>query len=240
MSTPQSVPELADGEITSVVGNYMGALHGICQSPRPQSWDFCYEHFSDLDRVLSDRQASCMYLGYYLASWGMLRGSTYLFRSTNARHYLKVIDVMCDYDAELRGVTPERFGERDIQELLVSAYRDIGNALLPDGGARITLVTKILMGIWGVFPSIDTYFLRTFRRLEKDAGRRGGFWRFSAKTVDFVGDFYDVHKQEIDRLASAYQTVDFETGESSGRNLPAAKIIDIYGFNAAFNGNSTR
>lgn len=238
MATSQTVPRLADGEITSVVSDYMGTPAGVCQSERPQSWDFCYEHFSDVDRVLSDRQASCMHLGYYLASWGMLRGSTYLFRSTNARHYLKVIDVMCDYDADLRGITPEHYGERETQKLLVSAYQDLGEALLPNGGTRRTLVTKILMGIWGVFPSVDTYFTRTFRKIEQAAGRRGGFWRFSEKTVEFVGEFYGVHKQEIDRLANAYQTVDFETGESTGRNLPAAKIIDIYGFNAAFTGRT--
>lgn len=236
MKTLRSYTELTDGEITSVVGKYMGAPSGICRSLRPQSWDFCYEHFSDLERVLADRQASCMQLGYYLASWGMLRGSTYLFKSTNARHYLKVIDVVCEYDSQMRDVTPERFGERDTQEFLVSAYHDLGDALLPDGGSRKTLVTKALMGIWGVFPSLDTYFLGTFQEFAKAAGRRGVFSRFNAKTVDFVGEFYMTHQQEIDRLAEAYQTVDFVTGQSSGRNLPAAKIVDIYGFNAAFSG----
>lgn len=128
---------LRPGELSLVVEKYMGGPSGIALHPRSQSWDFCYEHFLDLERVVSDRQASCMQLGYYLASWGMLRGGGYLFRKTNARHYLNTLRVIENYDAEVRAITPSQFGEQHIQDLLLDVYEDL-KAALSTGGRPIT------------------------------------------------------------------------------------------------------
>lgn len=175
-----------------------------------------------------------MQLGYYLASWGMLRGSSYLFKETNARHYLQALDVIERYTPELSGITPAQFGERQVQDLLVSVYRELGAALLPVGRRRITLVTKTMMGVWGVFPSLDTYFMKTFGALATASGKRNLINKFGSDTVELIGEFYDTHQGEIDRLAASYQTVDFVSGLASGRNIPVAKVIDIYGFGASY------
>lgn len=222
------------GRISSVVERFMGGLGGAASHARILSWDFCFEHFADLERVRSDRQASCMQLGYYLASWGMLRGSSYLFKNTNARHYLQALDVIERYTSEMRGLTPADFGTRRSQELLVSVYQELGDALLPEGGRRITLVTKTMMGVWGVFPSLDSYFMQTFRAIAKERNKGNLFSKFGVNTVELIGEFYETHQKEIDRLAAAYQTVEFASGLPSGRSIPAAKVIDIYGFGAAY------
>jgi len=225
---------LLEGDISSVVETYMGGPGGVSTYPRPQSWDFCFEYFSDPVRVERDKQTSCMQLGYYLASWGMLRGGSYLFKHTNARHYLSALDVIKEYEHEIRGVTPASFGERDTQKLLISLYNDLGNALLPEGGQRITLVTKTMMGVWGVFPSADTYFLRTFKAFATSMQKRVVFSRLSVGLIELIGEFYDVYRKEIEQLATSYQTIDFISHRSTGRSLPAAKIIDIYGFGASY------
>lgn len=231
---PESLSRPLPG-ITEAVRHFMGTTEGVSNRPRALSWDFCLEHFSDPERVKSDRQASCMQLGYYLASWGMLRGSSYLFKSTNARHYLPVLDVIEEYTPSMAGLTPDRFSEEPVQDLLLDAYRDLGDALLPEGGRRITLVTKVMMGVWGVFPSLDTYFLKTFRGLASDYGWSEFFSRFDRSTIARVGDFYIQNRDEIDALSARYQTMDFDSGQASGRTIPPAKIIDIYGFSANFN-----
>lgn len=225
---------LAEGRISSVVESFMGGAGGVGGHARVLSWDFCFAHFADLERVRRDRQASCMQLGYYLASWGMLRGSSYLFKSTNARHYLHALEVIERYTPDMGGLTPAHFGEQRSQELLVSVFQELAAALLPEGGRQITLVTKTMMGVWGVFPSLDSYFMRTFDAIAKGQGKGKVFSRFGVNTVDLIGDFYDTHQKEIDRLATAYQTADFASGLPSGRSLPAAKVIDIYGFGAAY------
>lgn len=234
MVEPQTSMGIGPGAISGVVEQYMGGPTGVCLYNRPRSWDFCYNHFLDLEQVTADRQASSMQLGYYLASWGMLRGSGYLFKKTNARHYLDVLRLVEEYDKDVRGITPERFGEVKVQELLVSLYNDLAARLLPEGGRRITLVTKTMMGIWGVFPSLDQYFVNTFKDLAKSSGHPRVFSRFTANTIDYIGEFYTAHREELDDLAAGYRTVDFYTGEASNHQYPVAKVIDIYGFTAAF------
>lgn len=119
-------PDSESGRISSVVENFMNGPAGVGSHVRVLSWDFCFEYSSDLERVRKDRQSSCMQLGYYLASWGMLRGSSYLFKSTNARHYLQALDVIETYTPEMAGLTPTHFGTQRSQQLLVSVYQDLG------------------------------------------------------------------------------------------------------------------
>lgn len=61
---------------------------------RERSWDLCYSHFQDHPEPTQVMETSCLHLGYYLASWGMLRGSSFLFHETNALHYQAVIGVI--------------------------------------------------------------------------------------------------------------------------------------------------
>ena len=64
-------------------GNLKAFLGGRAPGARYASFDYCFNHFqeareagesgrlADSDRVLM----SCLQLGFYLASWGMMRGS---------------------------------------------------------------------------------------------------------------------------------------------------------------------
>ncbi|OOR92777.1 hypothetical protein B0181_01185 [Moraxella caviae] len=42
------------------------------------SFDFCYHYFYNINTSTQDREKSCYVLWSYLASWGMLRGSSFL------------------------------------------------------------------------------------------------------------------------------------------------------------------
>ena len=64
-------------------------------------------------------------------------------------------------------------------------------------------------------------------------GKGQVFSKFGVNMVELIGEFHETHQIEIDRLATAYQTVDCASGLPSGRSIPAAKVIDIYGFDAA-------
>jgi hypothetical protein len=71
---------------------------------RERSWDFCFNYFQAHAEPSRDLELSCLQLGYYLASWGMLRGSSYLFRETNSSHYVAAINIIEDANPVLRGV----------------------------------------------------------------------------------------------------------------------------------------
>lgn len=64
------------GHITAVVQDFLDVSEG--EKPdinsRSRSWDYCYNYFQDHPEPTQDLERSCLQLGYYLASWGMLRG----------------------------------------------------------------------------------------------------------------------------------------------------------------------
>lgn len=222
------------GGIAHVVQRFMGAEDGLFTTDRARSWDFCYEYFRNSDHVAANQQTSCLQLGYYLASWGMLRGSTYLFKNTNARHYIRALEIIADNNDQMRAISPANYGETDTQKFLVDTYRRLGDALLPEGGRRITLVTKTMMGVWGVVPSFDKFFMTTFCKLAETPQERSALQKFNEGTLDLLGRFYAAHKHEVDEVASTYTTLDFASGQSTGNNIPTAKVLDIFGFSDAY------
>src|SRR4051812_12697232 len=50
------------------------------QFHRYRSWEHCYRHFRRIGRIRTDADvdAAALQLGFYLASWGMYRGSSFL------------------------------------------------------------------------------------------------------------------------------------------------------------------
>lgn len=106
------------GEITSAVESFLrwngeqpSQRHG-----RERSWDFCFNHFQLHDEPSQEMELSCLQLGYYLASWGMLRGSSYLFRETNARHYRPTIAIIERYNPQMRKIDAQQYLEPAVQE----------------------------------------------------------------------------------------------------------------------------
>jgi hypothetical protein len=87
---------------------------------------------------------------------------------------------------------------------------------LPEG-ATDTLVTKIMLGVFGNVPAFDTYFKKGF-----------GVWTFGRKALQRVGEFYRNHVDVIERNRAL--TIDFETGKQTDRRYTRAKVIDMIFF----------
>jgi hypothetical protein len=182
-------------------------------------------------------EVSCLQLGYYLASWGMLRGSSYLFRETNARHYQEAIEVIERHNAAMRELDDKPLFDPHSQHLIVAVYDDLRRAILPRGGASLILVTKIMMGTWGAVPSFDKYFVKGFRSLSE--GEKGSAFReVGSGSLSLLGDFYGQNKPEIDNLTRNHRTLDFATGKLTDRPIPRAKVIDMFGFSLGYAANS--
>lgn len=226
------------GEITNAVESFLRST--TRQTPdeygRERSWDFCFNYFQSNPEPTRNIELSCLQLGYYLASWGMLRGSSYLFRQTNARHYRGTIDVIERYNFQMREIDADLFGEPDAQEVIFAAYAALREALLPQGGSHRTLVSKVMMGTWGVLPSFDTYFVNGFQSLAETERETAAFNGVGRRSLTLLGEFYAQNRTEIDSLAQRFTTLDFTTGEVTDRPLSRAKIIDMYGYHQGLNG----
>jgi hypothetical protein len=62
-------------------------------SRRYLSFDYAYNYFYKFNetKFKDDLEKSCLQLGFYLASWGMYRGSTFLLKS-NMKHFQEIIN----------------------------------------------------------------------------------------------------------------------------------------------------
>lgn len=227
--------DIEQGQIEAVVRSFLRPDSTAHPSRRRErSWDLCYDHFQNHPNPADDMELSCLHLGYYLASWGMLRGSTFLFKNTNALHYRDVINVVQKHNDAMRGWDVPDYLEEGRYEQYEAAWADLKQALLPDGGIALTLISKVMMGVWGCIPSFDTYFLETFRnrlsttRAEKRAWRKGNF-----DALRMLSEVWLAHENEIERVRASYQVFSFATGQPSSRHLTRAKVLDIYGFQSA-------
>ena len=201
---------------------------------RGRSWDFCFNYFQDHPEPTRDLELSCLQLGYYLASWGMLRGSSYLARETNVSHYVQAVEMIEAANPGLRGIDADHYHESDVRALLLKTYSDLRQVLLPRGGRAVTLVSKVMLGVWGVLPSFDIYLIKGFRRLADTPAERSAFNQPSHRSLTLLGEFYLTHAAEIDRLTRRFTTVDFSTRHPTERHLTQAKVIDMFGFQSGY------
>lgn len=187
---------------------------------RYASFDYCYDHFQlhqERGRlsglvVGSNMQLSCLHLGFYLASWGMLRNSVLLQRSV--KHYVPIVEVVASSSSEIWSVDANCYSETNWAVVWETAQR-IRQAL-PDGVSD-SLVTKIMLGVFGCVPAFDTYFKKGF-----------GASTFGRTAFMGVAEFYRKHADVIDRHRVA--TLDFDTGMDTARRYTRAKVIDMIFF----------
>ena len=68
------------------------------ENNRYQSWKHCYEAFGDITK---DNDYLALHLGFYLASWGMYRGSTGLLQKDYKIH-IGAVKIVKEYHKDLR------------------------------------------------------------------------------------------------------------------------------------------
>jgi len=192
---------------------------------RYASFDYCYNYFRNTDDLTYDIEKSCLSLGFYLASWGMFRGSSFLLQKS-LKHFEPTIRYISTLDKSVWKIDVDNYNEKNIQ-IIITIYREIKRMLIIENNADITLTTKVLLGIFGFIPAFDNYFTDTFRRI---ADGQCGFRKVNTKSLNFIRDFYTANTHAIDSLSRQTFTTDFVTGKKTEINYTKAKIIDMYGF----------
>lgn len=194
---------------------------------RCTSFDYCYNYFRSTSDLNKDIEKSCLVLGFYLASWGMFRGSSFLLQHS-VKHLQRTIEYINTLDKSVWTIDVDNYTEENIKTI-ISIYKEIKERLILNGNTDLTLITKVLLGVFGFIPAFDTYFCDTFRAISE---RQCGFRKVNKISMGFIHNFYQENKQSIDILSTKTFTTDFLTGEKTNINYPKAKIIDMYGFNA--------
>ena len=192
---------------------------------RYTSFDYCYNHFLKADNLTKDIEKSCLTLGFYLASWGMFRGSSFLLQKS-VKHFEPTIYYISTLDSSIWKIDVDNYTDQNIQTI-ITIYKEIKDRLIINGNADLTLITKILLGVFGFVPAFDNYFSNAFREI---ANGQCGFRKVNTKSLTCIKKFYEANKRSIDDLSKQTFTTDFATGQKTGINYPKAKIIDMYGF----------
>ncbi|MCO5723223.1 hypothetical protein [Robiginitalea marina] len=192
---------------------------------RYTSFDYCYNYFKNTNNPNNDIEKSCLTLGFYLASWGMLRGSSFLLQKS-AKYFESTIHFIASLDKSVWEIDVDCYSRSNIL-IIQEVYQEIKSRIIMNDNADLTLITKILLGVFGFIPAFDNYFCEFFRTISDG---KCGFRRVNEKSLLLIQKFYESNQATIDRLSSQTYTTDFITGQKTSIKYPKAKIIDMYGF----------
>jgi hypothetical protein len=220
MDIEANILSYLDGNSTSL---------GRMADERYASFDYCFNYFQSFWETKNvallaspdNVQISCLQLGFYLASWGMYRGSADLLQKS-ARALVPVIEFIAQSEAlkVQDGKTPwdvdlHCYTKVNILLLLLTAEKL--RAVLPQG-ASDTLVTKTMLGVFGNVPAFDD----NFKHGCKIAGVCA---TFGERSLSQIGRLYQGNAAIIDRYR--VPTLDFGTGQQTGRMYTRAKVMDM-------------
>ena len=190
---------------------------------RYMSWQHCYRAFSE-NRNVADKHTIdylSLHLAFYLASWGMYRGSTFLLQKDYKVH-IPVVEVIQEkkYDP-LHGISAKDLCKEENLDLLMEIATRIRGCYareLPSAGRTInntsdTLETKILLGTLGCVPAFDGYYVESVKKNHISKGV------FNKNSVRSVAEFYCDH-------LDAFENLRHELSES-GIEYPPMKLMDM-------------
>ena len=196
------------------------------ENGRYRSWEYCYKIFHDAhtsNNVDDDFiDYLCLHLSFYLASWGMYRGSSFLLQRDYKVHKPVIKILLEDKYNSLWGVEINQYKNIENQEKLkdlVSRIKEAYNEIrlrvkesVPKNELSDTLVTKVLMGTLGCVPAYDRYFVSGVRNEKAASGN------FNIKSILELVDFYNEYYEEFEN-ARSQMTV-------NGMEYPQMKILD--------------
>lgn len=131
---------------------------------RGVSFDFCYLYFRQPKEVIiNNMEASCYALWAFLASWGMLRGSTELLRK-NPSCLVELVNHLVEKD--LTWIDLDNYDKEETKDTILEEYRDIQRILKENcrlDNPSLTLVTKIMLGVYSCILAFDEHFKRFYK-----------------------------------------------------------------------------
>lgn len=185
------------------------------------SWEHCYSFFYNNRENLKNEKIidlAALNLAFYLASWGMYRGSSFLLQ----------------YDYKIFiPIIKRLFEKNDFNDLFknpswdkIEEAKKIITKIDPFKESTETLITKILMGIFGCVPAFDRFFKEGYKIETKEN------ISFNDKGFEKILKIYqNLTEKDLEK---------FKFKSHSNLSYPKMKIIDMafwqYGFEHYFKG----
>lgn len=194
------------------------------ENGRSRSWEHCYRVFRDARTDPSpDYDYLSLHLAFYLASWGMYRGSCFIFQKDYKVHTPIVEKILKpEYDC-LFGLACTDLRNDDVRAQVMELYKYIAKYFHPireqvaghkvESPVSQVLITKILLGTLGCVPAYDRFFGigARYLGLEKDT--------YQEKSLRELADFYKAHNDRLEEARRRMQTEDL--------TYPQMKLLDM-------------
>lgn len=188
---------------------------------RYKSWEHCYSYFRENQPNI---EIACLHLAFFLASWGMYRGSGFLLQKDYLIHK-KAVEYLLSIKKYFDHHDYSRSNLKFIEELLnhveyikntyVSNNIKVVNGTTQNVNVTNTLATKIMLGSLGCVPAFDRFFIKGLRL----AGM--SYSNLDKRKLTLVYDFYIKHEDEFD-AAKIYIL------NKSGIKYPPMKLVDMF------------
>jgi hypothetical protein len=188
---------------------------------RYRSWDNCFRSFNSSIQT----EIQIIELAFYLASWGMYRGSSGLLQKNHLIHK-GAIDILFSKTYQNLKCNPNNEVMReDISDILYlkdelakyysSIYFIKGAAKPKPIAATDTLLSKILLGTFACVPAYDRYFIDGLQEMKME------HTGFSEVSLNELFNFIDYNDSEIIHA----QKLIFSKNQN---HYPRMKILDMY------------
>ena len=194
------------------------------ENGRSRSWEHCYRVFRDARIDPSpDYDYLSLHLAFYLASWGMYRGSSFLLQK-DYKVLSPIVEKVLkpEYDC-LFGLACADVRNRDVRAQLKKLSDDIADDFRPIrnevAGREVAspvspvLITKILMGTLGCVPAYDRFFqdgVATYKVTTQE---------YSLESVRKLARFYEAHNDRLEEARRGMRTDDLI--------YPQMKLLDM-------------
>jgi hypothetical protein len=207
-------------EIEKVIEKY---LLGITADEfhRYKSWDNCFHSFS----ASTQTEIQVLELAFYLASWGMYRGSSGLLQKNHLIHKGAVDIVFSRTNQKLKCSENNEVCRENVKDILkikdemAKYYNSIYFTKGADKPKPIsptdTLLSKIMLGTLGCVPAYDRYFIDGLKEMKMQ--HRG----FNESSLSELFNFIGNNKNEITQVQKLIKT-------KTQRHYPLMKILDMY------------
>ncbi|MFT3677764.1 MAG: hypothetical protein QM781_17865 [Chitinophagaceae bacterium] len=213
-------------EIQQVIERYLNKII-TDEFHRYKSWDNCHQSFMSSDQA----DSHVLNLAFYLASWGMYRGSSGLLQKNHLIHK-GAVDILFSSDGQkLKCSVENEVSKRNIKDILKlkeklsNHYSGIIFTKGADQPKPVTptdtLLSKIMLGALGCIPAYDRYFIDGLK--EKNIQSTS----FNDRSLNELFDFSDKNKSEIVYVQKIIK-------RKAKRHYPLMKILDMYFWQIGF------
>ncbi len=191
---------------------------------RYRSWEHCYRYFQEAGPrgLLADPKNAALQLAFYLASWGMYRGSSFLLQFAYTIHIPLIHTIAAKRFSDLWKIDMgSDQSHSEMIPIVLELMNDVREAYRPfaeENNSRVpsdTLVTKIVLGTFGCVPACDQFFLVGIKRQ--------GI-KYSTVNKLFLDRMLEFCQENLKELQREQKRI----AKRDGLKYPLMKLIDMH------------